>query len=168
MTHPSDTGPAPVLALKGVSKSFGAVRALRDVSLELFAGEAHALAGEDGAGKSTLVKTLAGVHWPASGQVPLTGAPVVSRNPAGAQRAGVAAIDAQPPPFPHLPVAENIAMGRQPRTTLGRIARRAMPAEAAGLFDRLGVTGDPAQPARGLSIADQQLVEIAKAIPRDA
>ncbi|WP_229866315.1 ATP-binding cassette domain-containing protein, partial [Streptomyces spinoverrucosus] len=67
MTHPSDTGPAPVVALKGISKSFGAVRALRDVSLELFPGEVHALAGENGAGKSTLIKTLAGVHRPDAG-----------------------------------------------------------------------------------------------------
>ncbi|MEV4101791.1 sugar ABC transporter ATP-binding protein [Nonomuraea sp. NPDC049649] len=161
------SGP-PTLALASVSKSFGAVRALREVSLELFAGEAHALAGENGAGKSTLVKTLAGVHRPDSGQVLLNGEPVVFHNPADAQRAGVAVIYQEPTLFPDLSVAENIFMGRQPRTTLGRIDRRAMRAEAAGLFDRLGVTVDPEQPARGLSIADQQLVEIAKAISRDA
>src|SRR5690606_33804048 len=85
-----------------------------------------------------------------------------------AQRAGVAVIYQEPTLSPDLSVAENICMGRQPRTTLGRIDRRAMRAEAAGLFDRLGVTVDPEQPARGLSIADQQLVEIAKAISRDA
>lgn len=67
MTQPADKGPVPVLALRGVSKSFGAVRALRDVSLELFPGEVHALAGENGAGKSTLIKALAGVHRPDSG-----------------------------------------------------------------------------------------------------
>ncbi|TXK39939.1 sugar ABC transporter ATP-binding protein [Nonomuraea sp. C10] len=161
------SGP-PALALANVSKSFGAVRALREVSLELFAGEAHALAGENGAGKSTLVKTLAGVHRPDSGQVLLNGEPVVFHNPADAQRAGVAVIYQEPTLFPDLSVAENIFMGRQPRTSLRRIDRRAMRARSAELFARLGVTVDPEQPARGLSIADQQLVEIAKAISRDA
>ncbi|MFG1943291.1 sugar ABC transporter ATP-binding protein [Nonomuraea sp. NPDC048826] len=161
------SGP-PTLALANVSKSFGAVRALREVSLELHAGEAHALAGENGAGKSTLVKTLAGVHRPDSGQVLLNGEPVVFHSPADAQQAGVAVIYQEPTLFPDLSVAENIFMGRQPRTTLGRIDRRARRAGSAELFARLGVTLDPEQPARGLSIADQQLVEIAKAISRDA
>src|SRR4051812_290949 len=168
MTHPSDTGPAPVLSLEDVSKAFGAVRALRDVSLELFAGEAHALAGENGAGKSTLVKTLAGVHRPDSGQVLLDGEPVVFHGPADAQQAGVAVIYQEPTLFPDLSVAENIFMGRQPRGGLGRIDRRTMNAEADRLFERLGVGLDPQRPARGLSIADQQLVEIAKALSRNA
>ncbi|MGI5272544.1 sugar ABC transporter ATP-binding protein [Nonomuraea sp. CA-218870] len=161
------SGP-PTLALVNVSKSFGAVRALREVSLELFAGEAHALAGENGAGKSTLVKTVAGVHRPDSGQMLLDGEPVVFHGPADAQRAGVAVIYQEPTLFPDLSVAENIVLGRQPRTTLGRVDRRARRALAAELFARLGVALDPEQPARGLSIADQQLVEIAKAISRDA
>ncbi|WP_219462302.1 sugar ABC transporter ATP-binding protein [Nonomuraea rhizosphaerae] len=159
---------APALALSNVSKSFGAVRALRDVSLELFAGEAHALAGENGAGKSTLVKTLAGVHRPDSGQVLLNGEPVVFAGPADAQQAGVAVIYQEPTLFPDLSVAENIFMGRQPRRSLGRIDRKAMHDATRELFGRLGVALDPEQPSRGLSIADQQLVEIAKAISRDA
>jgi rhamnose transport system ATP-binding protein len=158
----------PTLALSGVSKSFGAVRALREVSIELFAGEAHALAGENGAGKSTLVKILAGVHQPDGGQVLLDGRPVEFHGPADAQQAGVAVIYQEPTLFPDLSVAENIFMGRQPRLRLGRIDRATMHAEAAELFTRLGVTLDPGQPARGLSIADQQLVEIAKALSRDA
>ncbi|AWS43066.1 sugar ABC transporter ATP-binding protein [Streptosporangium sp. 'caverna'] len=164
-----ETGPEqPTLALSHVSKAFGAVRALRDVSLELFAGEAHALAGENGAGKSTLVKTLAGVHRPDSGQVLLDGEPVVFHGPADAQQAGVAVIYQEPTLFPDLSVAENIFMGRQPRGGLGRIDRRTMNAEADKLFERLGVGLDPQRPARGLSIADQQLVEIAKALSRSA
>ncbi|MEO3790527.1 sugar ABC transporter ATP-binding protein [Nonomuraea sp. B10E15] len=158
----------PTLALANVSKSFGAVRALRDVSIELFAGETHGLAGENGAGKSTLVKTLAGVHRPDSGQVLLGGEPVEFAGPADAQQAGVAVIYQEPTLFPDLSVAENIFMGRQPRRGLGRIDRGAMHARTRELFGRLGVALDPEQPSRGLSIADQQLVEIAKAISRDA
>ncbi len=166
--RPPSGDPPPVLALAGVSKAFGAVRALRDVSLDLYAGEAHALAGENGAGKSTLVKILAGVHRPDTGQVLLDGEPVEFGNPADAQRAGVAVIYQEPTMFPDLSVAENIFIGRRPRSTLGRIDRGAMRARAAELFAGLGVALDPEQPARGLSIADQQLVEIAKALSRDA
>ncbi|WNI24731.1 sugar ABC transporter ATP-binding protein [Streptomyces sp. ITFR-16] len=161
-------GPVPVLALKGVSKSFGAVRALRDVSLELFPGEAHALAGENGAGKSTLIKALAGVHRPDNGVVLLDGEPVVFHGPAGARDAGIAVIYQEPTLFPDLSIAENIFMGRQPRRSFGRIDRRAVRETTAELMGRLGVDLDPDRPARGLSIADQQIVEIAKALSFDA
>ncbi|MEU6778165.1 sugar ABC transporter ATP-binding protein [Nonomuraea angiospora] len=157
----------PVLSLSQVSKAFGAVRAVREVSLELFPGEVHALAGENGAGKSTIVKILSGVHRPDSGRILLDGEPVEFGGPADAQRAGVAVIYQEPTLFPDLSVMENIFMGRQPRGRLG-IDRRAMRAGAAELFERLGVPLDPDQPARGLSIADQQLVEIAKALSRQA
>ncbi|XVQ90273.1 sugar ABC transporter ATP-binding protein [Microbispora siamensis] len=151
-----------------MSKSFGAVRALRGVTLELHAGEAHALAGENGAGKSTLVKTLSGVHRPDTGQVLLDGRPVEFHSPADAQAAGVAVIYQEPTLFPDLSVAENIFIGRHPRARLGRIDRDRMHTSTAALFARLGVPLDPRQPARGLSIADQQLVEIAKALSREA
>ncbi|UWE09942.1 sugar ABC transporter ATP-binding protein [Actinacidiphila bryophytorum] len=154
----------PVLALDGVSKSFGAVRALREVSLALYAGEAHALAGENGAGKSTLIKILAGVHRPDAGTVLLDGVPVALHGPADARDAGVAVIYQEPALFPDLSVAENIFVGRQPRRSFGRVDHRAVSEAAAGLFRRLGVAMDPGRPARGLSIADQQLVEIAKAL----
>ncbi|MER7370306.1 sugar ABC transporter ATP-binding protein [Nonomuraea wenchangensis] len=157
----------PVLSLLQVSKAFGAVRAVREVSLELRAGEAHALAGENGAGKSTLVKILSGVHRPDSGRILLDGRPVEFAGPADAQRAGVAVIYQEPTLFPDLSVMENIFMGRQPRARLG-LDRRAMRAATAELFGRLGVHLDPDRPARGLSIADQQLVEIAKALSRQA
>ncbi|MFS2292056.1 MAG: sugar ABC transporter ATP-binding protein [Actinomadura sp.] len=167
MGAPGGSAP-PTLALVNVSKSFGAVRALQGVTLELHAGEVHALAGENGAGKSTVVKTFAGVHRPDAGEVRVDGEPVTFGGPADAQAAGVAVIYQEPTLFPDLSVAENIFMGRQPRGSLGRIDRRAMHAAAAELFRRLGVPLDPRQPARGLSIADQQVVEIAKAISRDA
>ncbi|MET8448108.1 sugar ABC transporter ATP-binding protein [Streptomyces sp. NPDC005209] len=168
MTHPSDTGPAPVLALRDVTKSFGAVRALRGVRLELFPGEVHALAGENGAGKSTLIKTLAGVHRPDAGQVLLDGEPVAFHGPGDARDAGIAVIYQEPTLFPDLSIAENIFMGRRPRRTFGRIDHRATRAATADLMRRLGVALDPDRPARGLSIADQQIVEIAKALSFDA
>ncbi|GAA1773695.1 sugar ABC transporter ATP-binding protein [Streptomonospora arabica] len=158
----------PLLSLVGVSKSFGTVHALQDVSLELRAGEIHALCGENGAGKSTLVKTIAGVHRPDTGHVEVLGEPTALNAPADAQRAGVAVIYQEPTLFPDLSVAENIFMGRQPLARGRRIDRRAMREAADALFARLGVRLDPDRPARGLSIADQQLVEIAKAMSFDA
>ena len=158
----------PPLALVDVTKSFGSVRALRGLSLELRAGEIHALVGENGAGKSTLVKTIAGVHRPDTGQILVDGEPAVFTAPVDAQRAGVAVIYQEPTLFPDLSVAENIFIGRQPRTRLGTIDKARMRAETIGAFERLGVDIDPDRPANGLSIADQQLVEIAKALTRQA
>ncbi|MFB7546475.1 sugar ABC transporter ATP-binding protein [Streptomyces sp. NPDC056154] len=165
---PATDRAAPVLALSDVSKSFGAVRALQDVSLSLRPGEVHALAGENGAGKSTLIKTLAGVHRPDGGQVLLDGRPVVFHGPADARAAGIAVIYQEPTLFPDLSIAENIFMGRQPRRGLGRIDHRAVREATKGLMRRLGVDLSPDRPARGLSIADQQIVEIAKALSFDA
>ncbi|MGW5879944.1 sugar ABC transporter ATP-binding protein [Nocardiopsis terrae] len=151
-----------------MSKSFGSVRALRGLSLELRAGEIHALVGENGAGKSTLVKTIAGVHRPDSGQILVDGETTAFQAPADAQRAGIAVIHQEPTLFPDLSVAENIFVGRQPRTRLRTIDRALMRRRTAEAFARLGVETDPDRPARGLSIADQQLVEIAKALTRRA
>ncbi|GAB3733402.1 sugar ABC transporter ATP-binding protein [Nocardiopsis nanhaiensis] len=158
----------PPLALADVSKVFGSVRALRGLSLELRAGEIHALVGENGAGKSTLVKTIAGVHRPDAGEVLVDGDPAVFGAPVDAQRAGVAVIYQEPTLFPDLSVAENIFVGRQPRTRLRTIDRGLMRRRTQEAFTRLGVEIDPDRPARGLSIADQQLVEIAKALTRRA
>ncbi|WP_405110192.1 sugar ABC transporter ATP-binding protein [Micromonospora sp. NBC_01405] len=158
----------PVLSLHGVSKSFGAVAALRDVRLDLHAGEAHALVGENGAGKSTLVKILAGAHRPDTGTLTLDGREVVFGGPADARAAGIAVIYQEPTLFPDLSVAENIFIGRQPLRGLRRIDTAAMRSRTRELFARLGVHIDPDRPARGLSIADQQLVEIAKALSFDA
>ncbi len=158
----------PPLALVDVTKSFGSVRALRGLSLELRSGEIHALVGENGAGKSTLVKTIAGVHRPDGGQVLVDGRPTEFAAPADAQRAGVAVIYQEPTLFPDLSVAENIFVGRQPRTRMRTIDRGRMRRDTREVFARLGVDMDPDRPARGLSIADQQLVEIAKALTRQA
>ncbi|TDD23926.1 sugar ABC transporter ATP-binding protein [Kribbella turkmenica] len=158
----------PVLRVRAVSKSFGAVAAVREVSFDLYGGEAHALVGENGAGKSTIVKMLAGVHRPDSGTIELNGVPAELHTPADAKAAGIAVIYQEPTLFPDLTVAENIAMGRQPLGRFKTIDRAAMVRQAAQLFTRLGVSIDPNRPARGLSIADQQLVEIAKALSADA
>ncbi|HYJ67460.1 MAG TPA: sugar ABC transporter ATP-binding protein [Nocardioidaceae bacterium] len=163
-----DSNTTPILALHDVHKAFGAIRALRGVDLELFAGEAHGLVGENGAGKSTLVKSLAGADRPDEGVVLLDGEPVELAGPAAARDAGIAVIYQEPTLFPDLSVAENIFMGRQPLKRLRRIDTREMHRRCAALFARLGVSLDPQRPARGLSIADQQLVEIAKALSFDA
>jgi rhamnose transport system ATP-binding protein len=153
-----------LLEVRDVTKSFGAVAAVQGVSFALHAGEAHALVGENGAGKSTIVKMLAGVHRPDTGTLRRNGADVEFAGPADAKAAGIAVIYQEPTLFPDLSVAENIAMGNQPLTRLRQIDRKAMHATADRLFARLGVHIDPTRPARGLSIADQQLVEIAKAL----
>jgi rhamnose transport system ATP-binding protein len=154
----------PRLVLDKATKSFGAVRALIDGSIKLYPGEAHALLGENGAGKSTLVKILAGVYQPDSGELTIDGEQVTFSGPAASRAAGVSIIYQEPTLFPDLTVAENIFMGRQPLARGRRIDRTEMQKGAKGVFARLGVELDPARPARGLSVADQQIVEIAKAI----
>ncbi|AQZ64347.1 Predicted L-rhamnose ABC transporter, ATP-binding component [[Actinomadura] parvosata subsp. kistnae] len=160
--------PPPILSLRDVSKSFGAVRALQNVRLDLWPGEVHGLVGENGAGKSTLVKILAGAHQADTGTLTVDGKELRLTGPGDAQAAGIAVIYQEPTLFPDLSVAENIFMSRQPLRSLRRIDARAMRAATAELFARLGIQLDPDRPARGLSIADQQLVEIAKALAFDA
>jgi len=159
---------AEPLALRHAAKAFGAVQAIADGSIELYGGEAHALVGENGAGKSTMVKILAGVHQLDSGTLLMDGKPAVLHGPAAARDAGIAVIYQEPTLFPDLTVAENIFMGRQPLRAGRRIDGRAMRARAAELFGRLGVPLDPARICRGLSIADQQIVEIGKALSLNA
>jgi rhamnose transport system ATP-binding protein len=158
------TEPSPILSLRNAAKAFGAIHALEDVSIELFGGEAHGLVGENGAGKSTLVKILAGVHLPDRGTLQVNGHETVLNGPAAARDAGIAVIYQEPIQFPDLTVAENIFVGRQPLRSGRRIDRSAMNAEARALFEQLGVPLDPGRIARGLSIAEQQIVEIAKAL----
>jgi rhamnose transport system ATP-binding protein len=158
----------PVLALAHATKTFGAVRALEDGSITLYPGEAHALLGENGAGKSTVVKILAGVHHLDTGTLTVNGTPMNFSGPTASRAAGIVVIYQEPTLFPDLSVAENIFMGRHPLGSLRRIDRAQMRARSAAVFERLGVSLDPARPARGLSVADQQIVEIAKAISFDA
>src|SRR4051795_6554032 len=162
---PSDQ---PLLELEGLQKSFGAVRALRSGTLRVERGSIHAVVGENGAGKSTLVKIVAGVHRRDAGTFRFEGEDVDFGSTAESKAAGIAVIYQEPTLFPDLSVTENIFMGRQPLAGGRRIDRAAMYAEAEELFIRLGVHIDPRRPARGLSIADQQIIEIAKAISLDA
>jgi rhamnose transport system ATP-binding protein len=153
---------APILEIRGVAKRFDATQALEDVSLSLHAGEIHALLGENGAGKSTLIKIVTGVHQPDSGQILLGGQPVTIRSAAEAQRLGVAAIYQEPLLFPDLNVAENIFISHQDRGAV--VGWREMFREADKILAELGMTLDVRKPARGLTLAAQQSVEIAKAI----
>nr|WP_113719467.1 sugar ABC transporter ATP-binding protein [Arthrobacter dokdonellae] len=158
----------PVLELEGVAKSFGAVVALTSATLTVNANSIHALVGENGAGKSTLVKIVAGLYQRDGGTFLFRGEPVDFTSTAAAKQSGIAVIYQEPTLFPDLSVTENIFMGRQPTDRMGRIDRRAMRAEAMEIFGRLSVSIDPDRLAEGLSIADQQIIEIAKAISLDA
>ncbi len=176
---PRDGGPLPppaptaerplILSLRGASKTFGAVHALEDVSIDLYGGEVHALVGENGAGKSTLVKILGGVHPPDSGgMLDADRHPLVLTGPAAAREAGIAIIFQEPTLFPDISVAENVFIARQPLRAGRRIDHRSMQRQTRALFARLGVPIDPDRVARGLSIAEQQIVEIGKALSFDA
>lgn len=158
----------PALELERVVKSFGPVVALRSGSLTMRRGSIHALVGENGAGKSTLVKIVAGLYRRDSGELRLEGESVDFTSTSQSKAAGIAVIYQEPTLFPDLTVTENIFMGRQPTDRIGRIDRRAMRAEALEIFERLGVAINPDRVVEGLSIADQQLIEIAKAISLDA
>ena len=164
MSNESD----PVISLAGAKKYFGAVHALENGQIDLYAGEAHALVGENGAGKSTLVKIFAGLHRPDEGRFCIDGNEVSFNSPRDSISAGVAVIYQEPTLFPDLSVAENIFMERQPQRSLRRIDYRAMNQSARTIFARLEVDLDPARLALGLSIAEQQIVEIAKALSLEA
>ncbi len=156
------------VVLAGISKDFGATAALTDVSMDLRAGEVHALVGENGAGKSTLVKILAGVHQPDAGSILLDGTAVTIANPAAARSLGIAVVHQEPKLFPDLSVAENVFLAAPPTRAFGSIAWGEMRRGAGALFDQLDVHLDVSAPVRGLSMADQQLIEIAKALSVEA
>lgn len=164
MTPPS---PAPLLVMRGITKSFPGVQALRGVDLELRRGEVLALLGENGAGKSTLIKILAGAQRPDEGVIEIEGRDAAIRHPLDARRAGVAVIYQEFNLIPALTVRENIFLGRE-ATRGGFIRAAAERAEAARLFQQIGVAIDPDATCRDLTIAQQQVVEIAKALSQSA
>jgi rhamnose transport system ATP-binding protein len=157
-----------ILELKNISKSFSGVEVLHEVSFALRPGEVHALLGENGAGKSTLVKIITGVHQPDRGEILLKGEPVHFSDARESRQAGIAAIYQELSLFPDLDVAENIFAGRQPLATGKRVDWRKLYAEAGKLLESLGVKLDLKQKARMLSIAQQQMVEIARAFSINA
>ena len=152
----------PVMEMRHISKSFDATQALEDVSLSLYSGEVHAVIGENGAGKSTLIKIMTGVYQPDLGEIVLDGKPVGIRNSQEAQTHGVAAIYQEPMVYPDLNVAENIFISHQDRGPVMRWGK--MYADAEAILAKLDVRLDVRMPARGLTLAAQQAVEIAKAI----
>ena len=156
-----------MLALSDISKSFPGVKALQDVSFDVRAGEIHALAGENGAGKSTLTRVIAGVHQPTTGSIAFEGKPVAWTSPRDATAAGIHVIYQEFNLFPHLTAAENIFLGHERRNALGLVDHRRTRRDAATILQRLGVAIDPGALVNELSVADQQMVEIARALVHD-
>jgi len=158
----------PRVALRGARKSFGGVQALTDATVVLYSGQTLALVGENGAGKSTVVKILGGIHQADEGELRLDGSPVTLRSPAAAQAAGIAVIHQEPTLFASLTVAENIFMGRQPLSGAGTVAWSRMNREAQVILRELDSPLSPTITVGALSIAEQQIVEIAKALSQQA
>jgi rhamnose transport system ATP-binding protein len=158
----------PLVELRGITKTYGGVRALSDVSFAIRRGQVHALVGENGAGKSTLVKILTGVIQPDDGMLLVDGEAQRIPGPHAAHRLGIVAMYQEPTVFQDLSVAENVFAGRHPRSGLRTVAWREMRAEASRILDELGVDFGPDTPVRGLGVADRQLLEIAKALSASA
>jgi ribose transport system ATP-binding protein len=159
--------PPPLLQLTDVSKSFGAIRALRSAQLELRAGEIHALAGENGAGKSTLMNIVDGILQPDSGEIRIDGVAVHIDSPATAQRLGIGFVHQEIALCADISVAENIFMARTAASRRRLVDGSDLVAKAARVLAPLAPDIDPRRPAGLLSISQQQLVEIAKALTLD-
>ena len=159
---------APVWELRHVSKAFPGVQAVADVSVSFARGEIHALVGENGSGKSTLVKMLAGVHRPDAGEILFQGHPLDITDPTAARLHGVAMIYQEFSLVSTLTVAENVFLGRLPRNATGLVDWRTIREQAVQVLARLGIAVDPDAIVRSLSVAEQQLVEIAKAISSES
>jgi ribose transport system ATP-binding protein len=160
-------GTTPLLVMHDIGKSFPGVRALRGVSLDVRAGEVHALLGENGAGKSTLCNVLSGVFTAYDGTIEVAGEPAHIHHPRDAQRLGIGMIHQELNLVPDLSVADNILLGREPRTRLGTRDRRAAHARCRELLAGLGLAIPPGRPVRQCRIAEQQLIEVAKALSAD-
>lgn len=153
-----------LIRLQNIEKRFPGVHALKSVGFDLTAGEVHALMGENGAGKSTLMKIMSGVYQPDDGAILLQGQEVRLPNPAAAQRLGIGMIHQELALMNHLTVAQNIFIGREPRRSFGRLDEAALNRAAAEIFDGMKVDIDPRAEVMELSVAKQQMVEIAKAL----
>ena len=164
----NETRRIPLVELRGVSKSYGGVDALSDVSFAIDLGTVHALVGENGAGKSTLVKILTGVIQPDAGQILIGGEAARVSDPQSAHRLGIVAMYQEPTVFQDLSVAENVFAGRHPRGGLHTVDWSAMRSEATRILRELGADFDADAPVRGLGVADRQLLEIAKALSSNA
>lgn len=157
----------PVVQFRGIAKQFPGVHAVNNVNLDLYPGEVHVVAGENGAGKSTLMKLLAQVERPSAGQILMDGKPVSIRNPRYAQSLGIAMVYQEFALAPHLSIAQNMSLGREPMR-MGVIDHKAEIRQARELLARVGLDIDPRRSVSGLSVAQQQLVEIAKALAVNA
>jgi len=157
-----------LLDLKGISKSFAGVQALKGVSFSLEPCEVHALVGENGAGKSTLIKVITGAHQPDEGTIEVQSRVVANLDPLRARGLGIAAIYQQPALFPDLTVAENIAIGVEAGGGWRRVRWGRRRARARVLLDKIGAAIDPETEVRRLTMPEQQLVEIARALGAEA
>jgi ribose transport system ATP-binding protein len=159
---------SPLLEVRGASKSFPGVQALDDVSMQLRHGEVLAVVGENGAGKSTLMKLLSGIDRPDAGEFLLDGEPITPSSPKHAQELGIAIIHQELNLMPDLTVAQNIFIGREPRRGGLFLSERALNRQTRDLFDRLGLALEPTTLVADLTVARQQMVEIAKALSHEA
>ena len=153
-----------LVEMAGIEKHFPGVHALRSAQFDLVPGEVHALMGENGAGKSTLMKVLSGIYQPDGGTVRVMGQQVSIHGPRAAQALGIGIIHQELALMNDLTVAQNIFIGREPRRSLGRLDEAKLNADAAAIFQQMNVTMDVQAEVRSLSVARQQMVEIAKAL----
>jgi len=159
----------PLIRMQGIDKAFPGVQALEDAQFELRPGEVHALVGENGAGKSTLMKVLTGIYQRDAGTIEVAGQEVEVRNPRAGRDLGISMIHQELVLAPHLTVAQNIYMGREPRGRLSfMVDDKEQVRQTAELVDRLGLKLEPTAKVMGLKVAQQQMVEIAKALSLDA